>query len=257
MPSSASTSVSSPPVVYPIESAKKRKRFFGKANSKKANTGADVRDEHNRDQAGSPCGFQSKVAEPPVHPACFSSPSTLISDSADFALLYYTLVMDNAVPMGYLQEFRSLETPARRAAKMLQISAASITDSMASTALSALRREADRRATEIGTIGDQLVIAADMRPKKFRTKWQRAVYDGPTARKDAEAAERDRWIQLLANLLRSTDTPMGNATVLVTFNCLEAVAEQERSGRGFDLCRSSSVGLLLRTASVFLFTGGS
>ena len=30
-----------------------------------------------------------------------------------------------------------------------------------------------------------------------------------TARKDAESAERDRWIQLLANLLRSTDTPMG------------------------------------------------
>ena len=62
MPSSASISVSSPPVVYPIESAKKRKRFFGKRNSKKANTGADVRDEHNRDQAGSRCGFQSKVA---------------------------------------------------------------------------------------------------------------------------------------------------------------------------------------------------
>ena len=59
------------------------------------------------------------------------------------------------------------------------------------------------------SILDQLVIAADMRPKKFRTKWQRIVYDGPTARKDAESAERDRWIQLLANLLRSTDTPMG------------------------------------------------
>ena len=117
--------------------------------------------------------------------------------------------MDNAVPMGYLQEFRSLETPARRAAKRSQISAASISDSMASTVLSALRREADRRATEIGTIGDQLVIAADLKPRKFRTRWQRAVYDGPTARKDAELAERERWIQLLANLLRSTDTPMG------------------------------------------------
>ena len=78
--------------------------------------------------------------------------------------------MDNAVPMGYLQEFRSLETPARRAAKRSQISAASISDSMAATALSVLRQEADRRATEIGTIGDQLVIAADLKPRKFRTK---------------------------------------------------------------------------------------
>ena len=71
-------------------------------NSKKANTGADARDEHDRDWAGSPCGFQSKVAEPPVLPACFSSPSTLISESPDFALLYFSLVMDNAVPMGGL-----------------------------------------------------------------------------------------------------------------------------------------------------------
>ena len=103
----------------------------------------------------------------------------------------------------------SLEMPARRAAKRALISAVSITDSMASTALSAFREEAGRRATEFGTIGDQLAIAADIRPKRFRTKWQRAIYDGPTARKDAEAAERDRWLQLLANLLRSTDTPMG------------------------------------------------
>ena len=111
--------------------------------------------------------------------------------------------------LGYLQEFMSLESPARRAAKRALISAVSITDSMASTALSAFNEEAGRRATVAGTIADQLVIAADVRPKKFRTKWQRAIYEGPTARKDAEAAERDRWTQLLANLLRSTDTPMG------------------------------------------------
>ena len=93
--------------------------------------------------------------------------------------------------------------------RRLQTSAASVSDSMASTALITFRRESDHRAAEASKIADQLVIAADVRPKKFRTKWQRAIYDGPTARKDAEAAERDRWIQLHANLLRSTDTPMG------------------------------------------------
>ena len=75
--------------------------------------------------------------------------------------------------------------------------------------LSALRRESEHRASIENSIADQLVIAAEVRPKRFRTKWQRTVYDGPTARKDAEASERDRWIQLLANLLRSTVTPMG------------------------------------------------
>ena len=124
---------------------------------------------------------------------------------SDFALLYFTLVKDNAVSKDYLQEFLSLEIPGRRAAKR----ATPISDSMAATALSVIRREADQPATEIGSIGDQLLIAADLKPRKFRTRWQRAVYDGPTARKDAELAERDRWVQLPANLIRSTDTPTG------------------------------------------------
>ena len=76
---------------------------------------------------------------------------------------------------------------------------------MNSTALSELRKRDDQRAAEVVLISDPLVIAADMKPRKFRTKWQRAVYDGPTAREDAELAERDRWVQLLANLLRSKD----------------------------------------------------
>ena len=95
------------------------------------------------------------------------------------------------------------------------------------------------------SILDQLVIAADMRPKRFRTKWQRIIYDGPTARKDAESAERDRWIQLLANLLRSTDTPMGEVDqgeVRVTFSYSEAVDVQEPPGREFGPCRSFLAG---------------
>ena len=56
---------------------------------------------------------------------------------------------------------------------------------------------------------DQLVVAAGIKPRRFRTKWQRSCYEGPTARQDAESAERNRWINLLADLLRQTDTPMG------------------------------------------------
>ena len=101
----------------------------------------------------------------------------------------------------------TLELPARRATKRSRSFACSISDAAAASALSNLRQEDQRKALEVSSISDQLV--ADLKPRKFRTRWQRAVYDGPTARKDAEAAERDRWIQLLANLLRSTDTPMG------------------------------------------------
>ena len=35
------------------------------------------------------------------------------------------------------------------------------------------------------------------------------LFDGPTARRDAEQAERQRWVQILADLLRHSPTPMG------------------------------------------------
>ena len=239
--------------MHHVESVKKRRRFCGKGNSNKANTGAVARNEHNPDQESSPCGLLSRVAEPPVSHASSSSPSALTYEPPDFALLYYSLALDDAIPLGYLREFMSLETPARRAAKRALISAVSITDSMASTALSAFREEAGRRATEFGTVGDQLAIAADIRPKRFRTKWQRAIYDGPTARKDAEAAERDRWIQLLANLLSSTDTPM-EKLIRESPSNIQLLGGGRRAGTLRSRVRSvqsSLVGLLLRTVSTF------
>ena len=68
---------------------------------------------------------------------------------------------------------------------------------------------ANNKQGVVSTVSEQLLVAADIRPKKFRTRLQRALYEGPTARKDAEIAERERWVYLLANLLRSTETPMG------------------------------------------------
>ena len=187
----------------PVESAKKRRRFYRKANVRR-----EMKKESGRVQESSPCGFPSQVAEPPVR--AITSISHSASSPGHFTLLYHTLVRDGAWPSGYSQEFTSLEALARRSANRLQASAVAVTDSAAFMSLAALRRESSEHQASVEvSISDQLAIAADVRPKKFRTKWQRIVYDGPTARKDAESAERDRWIQLLANLLRSTDTPMG------------------------------------------------
>ena len=43
----------------------------------------------------------------------------------------------------------------------------------------------------------------------FKSRLHHARFQGPTARKDAEESERQRWLQLLSNLLIGTDTPMG------------------------------------------------
>ena len=182
--------------------SKKRRRFVGKGNMKAYGIGTDVREPQLR-CTGSLLNIQRDESSSGTFPPKIS-PAML-----DFARLYYTLVRDGALPIGYLDEFLTLELPARRATKRSRSFACSISDAAAASALSNLRQEAQRKTLEVSSISDQLVIAADLRPKKFRTRWQRAVYDGPTARKDAEAAERDRWIQLLSNLLRSSETLIG------------------------------------------------
>ena len=120
--SHSSTLVSSPPGAHPGEIVKKRRRFYQKGKSNKTITRAVARNENSQDQESSPCGFSSKVAEPPVHSGYVISPLALNSEPPHFTLLYYTLVLGDAIPIGYLREFLSSETPARRAANKLQTS---------------------------------------------------------------------------------------------------------------------------------------
>ena len=63
----SSSMVSSPPVAHSGGSVMKRRRFYGKGNSDKANAGAVARNEESPGHEGSPCGFPSKVAGPSVH----------------------------------------------------------------------------------------------------------------------------------------------------------------------------------------------
>ena len=105
--------------------------------------------ENCQDQEGSPCGFSSQVAEPPVRAATIISHSVPSPLHSHFTLLYYTMVRDGALPLGYLQEFISLEAPARRSANRLQASAVAVSDSAASMTLVALRRESEHRASQL------------------------------------------------------------------------------------------------------------
>ena len=56
----------SPHVSLPIESTKKRRRFHQKGKFIEEVTKEASGKENCQDQEGPPCGFSSKVAEPPV-----------------------------------------------------------------------------------------------------------------------------------------------------------------------------------------------
>ena len=87
--------------------------------------------------------------------------------------------------------------------------AAGLSDAEAERLLMLNKKQRDTQILNSSAASDQLVLAAELKPRRFRSKWQRIVYEGPTARKDSETAERSRWVASLGDLLRHTDTPMG------------------------------------------------
>ena len=146
--------------------------------------------------------LRSHTSEPSLSGAQGATPS-------DFAFLYFTLLSDGAVPAGFLDDFLKLEIPASKAAARLIKLNASISDTEAELSLEREKRIKLACARESTAACDQLLVAADIKPRRFKSRLQRSCYEGPTASKDAESAERMRWISLLADLLRNTQTPMG------------------------------------------------
>ena len=59
------------------------------------------------------------------------------------------------------------------------------------------------------SVQDQFVVASTLRPRRYRARYLESAFQGRTARQDAEEAERARWIQILADMLKGTATPMG------------------------------------------------
>ena len=65
------------------------------------------------------------------------------------------------------------------------------------------------QALEQKSAVDTFVAAASFPPTRYKSRLHFARFQGPSARRDAEESERQRWLQLLANLIVGTDTPMG------------------------------------------------
>ena len=69
---------------------------------------------------------------------------------------------------------------------------------------------------------DEFGHAAADRFRKYKSRFQRYLYDGPTAKEDAEDAERSRWIDILASLIRDAPTPMGVLMSTSSHRCRQA-----------------------------------
>ena len=68
------------------------------------------------------------------------------------------------------------------------------------------KREEDKAVHQTAP---QFEWAAGEPPRRCRTRLERSLHGGPTARRDADEAGRQRWLQVLADLVRHSSTPMG------------------------------------------------
>ena len=131
------------------------------------------------------------------------------SSHSEDELLYLTLVQDGALPPGHSAAFQNLAEAARSGTERLMKRKAHLGNTEAAVYLHEWDRARKQEEKQVKRTEDQFAAAATLPPRRFKAKYQQRPFQGPSARKDAEEAERARWIQNLANLLRGTDTPMG------------------------------------------------
>ena len=124
------------------------------------------------------------------------------------SIVHYTGLGQRAIPAGFLAEFQTLEYSLKLSSRRSMNLAVGFSDAEAERLLMLNKKQRDTQILNSSAASDQLVLAAELKPRRFRSN-QRIVYEGPTARKDLENAERSRWVASLGDLLRHTDTPMG------------------------------------------------
>ena len=89
----------------------------------------------------------------------------------DMVLLYITLVSDRAIPAGFLAEFLTLEHSLKLSSRRSINIAASLSDAEAERLLVLNKKQRDAQILNSSAASDQLVLAAELQPRKFRSKW--------------------------------------------------------------------------------------
>ena len=137
-----------------------------------------------------------------------SSTSSAQNHWSDEVILYFTLVADKVVPDGFLSDFLHLSRWISSAAHRQASRLAHVTDVEAALFVHTRQAKIKDQAIEHKAAVDTFVVAASFPPTRYKSRLHFAKFQGPSARKDAEESERQRWLQLLANLIVGTDTPM-------------------------------------------------
>ena len=131
----------------------------------------------------------------------------------DAFVLYRSLVWEGVLPEGFDREFQEFYSPVSPAAERQRQNSAHCDNVAAAGWLSEHKRQAEVREKarlREPTLAGVVAATTGRVPKTFKSRLQRALYDTPSARQEAEEGERLRWLQALALLVERSPTPMGN-----------------------------------------------
>ena len=124
-------------------------------------------------------------------------------------LLYRTLVKHEAIPDGYMAEFVALANSCQGAAERQAAKGAKITNVEAALILHNRQSELEREQKTLTMSENMFLQSIGDRPRAYRSKLQKAWYEGPNARRDAEESERTRWLSSLTDIVAKSPPPMG------------------------------------------------
>ena len=100
---------------------------------------------------------------------------------------------DGALPSFFQREFETLASAIETGADRALRQSAKRTDTDAVMYLHSLEQKKETEQAD-KTAADQFIQAASLKPRRFRARYMSTQFDGPSARRDAEEAERNRWI---------------------------------------------------------------
>ena len=108
-----------------------------------------------------------------------------------------------------MAEFVDFANSCEGAAERQAARSARITNVDAALILHNRQSELEREQKTLTISENMFLQSIGDRPRAYRSKLQKAWYEGPNARRDAEDSERTRWLGSLADIVANSPTPMG------------------------------------------------
>ena len=122
-------------------------------------------------------------------------PHPLDSESfPDETLLFHTLVRDGVLQLAFQDDFEKLARAAQTSARRHRRQRAGHGNLEAALELHEHKRKVKEQERVQKRVLDQFAAAANLPQRRYHARFQSSLEEGPTARRDAEEAERLRWV---------------------------------------------------------------